>query len=71
MPIIPATWEAKIGRLQYEASPGKKLARPYLREKLGMVVHTCIQATQEICVGRLRSKVSPRKKCETLSEKNN
>jgi hypothetical protein len=30
MPVIPATWEAEIGRITVEASPGKKLQRPHV-----------------------------------------
>jgi hypothetical protein len=37
--VIPATWEAEIKGSWFEASPGKKLARPYLNKKLGVVVH--------------------------------
>jgi hypothetical protein len=33
MLIIPATWEAKIGGSQFQASSGKKLERPYLKEQ--------------------------------------
>jgi hypothetical protein len=31
MPLIPATQEAERGESQFEASPGKKLVRPYLK----------------------------------------
>jgi hypothetical protein len=41
MPVIAATWESEIGELWFKTSPGKKLARPYLKDKPGMVVHTC------------------------------
>jgi hypothetical protein len=43
MPIIPATWDLqqRSGGLQFEASPGKKLARSLSQSKLEMVVHTC------------------------------
>jgi hypothetical protein len=30
--VIPATWEAEVGGLQSEASPGKSM-RPYLKNK--------------------------------------
>jgi hypothetical protein len=32
MSMIPATWEAEVGGLQSEASPGKSM-RPYLKNK--------------------------------------
>jgi hypothetical protein len=34
MPIIPATLEAETERLGFEASWGKKLSRPYYKNKL-------------------------------------
>jgi hypothetical protein len=37
----------KTGGLQFEISLGKKSVRPYLRNKLGMVVIPVIPATQE------------------------
>jgi hypothetical protein len=43
-PVIPATWEAKIGRImdQGQLSQKKKVARTHLHgKKLGMVVSTC------------------------------
>jgi hypothetical protein len=39
MPVIPATQEVETGGSQFEASQGKKLVRPYLKIKLGVVVH--------------------------------
>jgi hypothetical protein len=36
-----AMQEAEIGGLQFEASPGKKLARHCIKSKLAVVVHTC------------------------------
>jgi hypothetical protein len=35
MPIIPITWKAEIGGLWFEASPDKKLLRPYLKVQAG------------------------------------
>jgi hypothetical protein len=35
MPATLATWEAEIVRSHLEASPGKKLARPNLKEQAG------------------------------------
>jgi hypothetical protein len=32
IPVVPATWEAEIGELWFEASSGKKLARSYFKE---------------------------------------
>jgi hypothetical protein len=35
MPIIPATWEAETGGLQFEVSPGKEgYMRPYFKDKV-------------------------------------
>jgi hypothetical protein len=34
MPVIQATWEAEIGELWFEAGPGKKVKRPYLKEQV-------------------------------------
>jgi hypothetical protein len=39
--VIPATWEVEIGELYFEASLGKKLTIPHLKNKLGMVVYIC------------------------------
>jgi hypothetical protein len=40
--VILSTWEAEISRLELQASPSKKFARPYInREKLGMVAYAC------------------------------
>jgi hypothetical protein len=41
MLIIPATWEVKVGVLWFKAIPSQKLVRPYLKYKLGMIVHPC------------------------------
>jgi hypothetical protein len=41
MPLISVTWEAKIGRLQFKASLGGKLAKLYLKNKSSMMVHVC------------------------------
>jgi hypothetical protein len=40
MPIIIAIQEANIGGLQSKATLDKKLARPYFKNKPGMVVYT-------------------------------
>jgi hypothetical protein len=32
MPVILATWEAKVRGSGFEESPGKKLARSYLKK---------------------------------------
>jgi hypothetical protein len=42
MPIVPATWEAEIGELQFKASLDKKLS--ISKKKPGMVVQACLQA---------------------------
>jgi hypothetical protein len=39
--IIPATWEAEVGGPQFDISQGKMLIRSYLKNKLGVVDHTC------------------------------
>jgi hypothetical protein len=35
IPIIPATWEAEIGRIMAMADPDKKLIRSHLNKQLG------------------------------------
>jgi hypothetical protein len=42
MPIISATQEEELRRIMIEASPGKKLARLILANKLGVVVQGMI-----------------------------
>jgi hypothetical protein len=43
MPVIPATWEVERGGWWFEASLGQKMiTRPYLKNKLGMVVHILV-----------------------------
>jgi hypothetical protein len=39
--VIPATQETEIWRIWFEASPGKKLVRLHLKNKLGMVMQLC------------------------------
>jgi hypothetical protein len=44
MAVIPAPQEVDKGELQFKASSGKKLSRPYLRKQARepcMVVHAC------------------------------
>jgi hypothetical protein len=38
-PVIPATQETEIGGSGFEADSDKKLAKPCLKNKLGVVVH--------------------------------
>jgi hypothetical protein len=41
-PVIPAPLEADIERIAVQAQPKpKKLERPYLKTKLGVLVHIC------------------------------
>jgi hypothetical protein len=53
--LILATWDEKIEELCLEAILHKKLARPYLKNKQGMVVHTC---GASFSASRSRSKTS-------------
>jgi hypothetical protein len=39
--------EAEVGGLWFKVSPGKKLARPFLKNKPGVVVHAMIPTTLE------------------------
>jgi hypothetical protein len=41
MLAIPATWEAKIGRLWFEISPGKSVSKTVSKNKLDVMAHTC------------------------------
>jgi hypothetical protein len=58
MPVVPASREAAVGGLQFEASLGKKLSvRPYLKNKLkskraGWLMPV-ILATQEAAIRRI------------------
>jgi hypothetical protein len=56
----------EIGTLQFEASLGKKLGRSYLKNKLGMVMHTCGSSYLR-SKGRRISGLNPGQKCKTLS----
>jgi hypothetical protein len=39
MPVIPATWEAEIGRIEVESQPGQKVIKtPSSINKMGIVV---------------------------------
>jgi hypothetical protein len=50
--VIQATWEAEMGGLWFKASPGKsKLARPYLKKQVGVVVCACNSNYREVEVG--------------------
>jgi hypothetical protein len=46
MPVVPATWEVELGRLNFRASPGKKIVRLHLNQLLGEVYVPVIPATQ-------------------------
>jgi hypothetical protein len=39
MSIISATWEVEIKKNMVQGQPGKKLVRPYFKNKLGKVEH--------------------------------
>jgi hypothetical protein len=41
MLVIPVMQEAEKGQSWFEDSPGKKLLRPYLKNKPGVVAHVC------------------------------
>jgi hypothetical protein len=41
MPVILATWEAEIRRMQLKVSLGKKYSRPHLNQYLGVVTCAC------------------------------
>jgi hypothetical protein len=56
-PIIPTTWKVDLGGSKFEASPGKKLVRAYLK------------ATWEAEAGESWSMVSTMQKHKILSEK--
>jgi hypothetical protein len=69
-PIIIATWEAEIRRIQFEVSLYKNFTRPFLNQQLGVMVDICHPKLHR----RLRSEglwfqVSPRKEvCKTPSQ---
>jgi hypothetical protein len=50
MPVILAIQEAEIGRIVFEASPGKKFSRPpFQQKKLGIAAqHLSFQLLQEV-----------------------
>jgi hypothetical protein len=42
MPIILATWEPEIRRIEIQGQPGQKVHKsPSPQKKVGVVVHTC------------------------------
>jgi hypothetical protein len=68
-PVIPATWEAEIRRLQFKASLGGKGSQTLSQPKSGMVGHICnpsygMHRSEDHGIGP-----DPNKKWETLSEK--
>jgi hypothetical protein len=68
IPIIPATQEVEKGRTHFKTSPGKKLMRSYLKNKLGMIEHFCSPAAQDIERGESQpsqSKPSPGRSVRT------
>jgi hypothetical protein len=68
-PVILATREADIGRLEIKASTGKMLARPHLNHKSGCGgVHLSFQL-QGKNNRRNMVQAQPRYKWETLFEK--
>jgi hypothetical protein len=42
MPVIPATEEVELGGSLFKAMIGKKLVRPYLKNKPSMVAYTSV-----------------------------
>jgi hypothetical protein len=38
---IPTIWEAENRRIVVQEQPQKKLVKPHLKNKLGVVVHAC------------------------------
>jgi hypothetical protein len=67
IPVIPATQEEKIWRIQFEVSPDKKVSSVISVSKLGTVTMSAIPAMQEGHDHGLR--LTWGKKCKTLSEK--
>jgi hypothetical protein len=61
MLVNPVAQEAEIGGSWSEASPGKKLVRPYLNKQVGCVP-SVILGMWEVYVGGLVSKTGPGKK---------
>jgi hypothetical protein len=59
----------EIGRIWAETSQSKKLVRPHLNKKLGVVVHACHPSYVGGVSRRIAVQASPGKKHETLSEK--
>jgi hypothetical protein len=51
-PVIPATWENKIGRNLVEASWGKEFGRPPI-SKITRAAHTCNPSYQEATIRRI------------------
>jgi hypothetical protein len=46
MHVIPANREKNTGGSRFEASLDKKLVRPYVKNKPGVVINTVILSTQ-------------------------
>jgi hypothetical protein len=69
MPVIPAAREVEIKGSQFKTSLGKKLARPYFKNKLHVAAHTCGPSYLGGRSRRIMVHGQSRQKYETLSEK--
>jgi hypothetical protein len=65
----PSQLEVEIGGSQFEANPGKKLMRPYLKEQAWCVGMCLIPTRYKEEVGESKSKAYPGQKQKTLFEK--
>jgi hypothetical protein len=58
-----------LGGSCFEASPGKKLAKPISKNNPDVVVHTCHFSYVGGIGMRISAEGDPEQKCKTLSEK--
>jgi hypothetical protein len=63
-------WETELGGWQFEISSGKKVARPYLKNQVGLVAHTCNPSYAGGTGRRMVISGQSKQMYKTLSEKN-
>jgi hypothetical protein len=68
MSVIPAIWEAEVGKITDRGQPRQKVSDPISINKLDVVLCICDPRSQE-AIDRRRVVKGPRQKFKTLSEK--